>query len=197
MKKSLQDIIESSKLRLQKSFFQIIKDDNSLTKYSIKEYFGPMKSVTTMMKHGWNRHPYLKKYINDEYPVFNIFDFKSVDGITIEKKSEVDVITAELNQYLELFQLNKKLFESTKNLKEFLNQFGFSNYGKYKVFSELQNDFLIILGNNISNQVDKQKFNSFFVTLLNEVYINLELVNISSPRSFFENKFMYLFSLIK
>lgn len=196
MKKSLNDIIESSKQRLQKSFFRIIKIDDSPT-YTIKEYFGPMKSLTKMMKSGWNRHTYLKEFISEDYPIFNILDFKSTDGITIEKKNEIDLIKEELTEYIEYFKINQKLYDNVKGLKEFLYQFGLTNFGKYKVFSELQNDFLIVLSNTVPNLVDKQKFNSIFINYLNEIYLNLELVNIESSRLFFENKFKYLLSLIK
>ena len=87
MKKDISEIINNSKSKLQKTFFRIVSLNNN---YVIKEYYGPTKSVTTMMKEGWNRHAYLVNYINEAYPHFNIADFKSTDGIKIEKTSATD-----------------------------------------------------------------------------------------------------------
>lgn len=193
MNNNLTNVIELTKKKLSLTFFKIVKSSD---KYEIKEYTGPIKTIHEMMLNGWNIHAYLVKYIDEDYPIFNIFDFKSNDGLIIEKKSDVDFMTEELNEYIQFFKRNPKLFNSIKSMKEFLQQFGISNFGKYKNFSSLQNDFIMLL-NNVSNNTDKQKFNSFFLNLLNDIYMNLEVVNVFHPRLFFENKFIYLISLIK
>ena len=102
------NIIENSKNRISKTFFRIVRVDDS--SYVIKEYSGPVKSINTMMYNGWNRHSYLKQYINEDYPIFNINDFKSTDGFTIEKKSADDLLRLELMEFIEYYNLNQNLF---------------------------------------------------------------------------------------
>jgi hypothetical protein len=197
MKKTLQDMIQLSKKKLETTFFKIVKIDDKTNQFVIKEYFGPLKSTNTMMREGWNRHMYLSDYINEDYPVFKLSDFKTTNGFRIEKKTETDLLTIELDKYTKYFTTNPKLYESLKRLKEFLQQFGISNFLKYQTFSDVRNDFIVILSRNIQSQSDKQKFNSIFIDFLNDVYLNLELVNVFASRSFFESKFMFLLSLIK
>jgi hypothetical protein len=197
MKKTLQMVIKSSKGKIDSSFFKIVKTEDEKNPYIIQEYFGPLKSLTTMMKNGWNRHSYLKDFINEDYPVFKLSDFKSTNGFRIEKKTDIDLLKNELERYTEYFKVNNKLYESLKTLKDFLGQFGVANFIKYQTFSDVKNDFMALLNRNMINATDKQKYNAIFIDILNNVYYNLEIINISTPRVFFENKFMYLLSLIK
>jgi hypothetical protein len=197
MMRTIQETIQHSKKKLENTFFSIKKIDEENNKFIIKEYFGPLKSIKTMMANGWNKHSYLTDYINEDYPVFKLSDFKSINGFEIVKKSEIDILTVELDKYSKYFQVNQKLYEAVKKLKDFLCQFGISNFMKYQRFSDVKNDFLIILSKNLQSSSDKQRLNSIFIEILNDVYINLELVNVLSSRLFFENKFMFLLSLVK
>jgi hypothetical protein len=197
MKRTLQDMIQLTKKKIESTFFKIVKTGDKNNPFIIKEYFGPLKSVRTMMNEGWNRHSYLVDYIDEEYPVFKLSDFKTTNGFRIEKKTEIDLLTAELNKYTKYFKTNPKLYEALKKLNDFLQQFGITNYMKYQTFSDVKNDFLVILSKNVQFQSDKLRFNSIFIEFLNDVYLNLELVNVASARLFFENKFMFLLSLIK
>lgn len=194
MKKDISEIINNSKRKLQKTFFRIVSLNNN---YVIKEYYGPIKSVTTMMKEGWNRHAYLTNYINEAYPHFNIADFKSTDGIKIEKISDTDKLKNELNEFIEYYKMSPKLYENVRKLKVFLTQFNISNIGKYFSFNDLKNDLLAILNNYSSNAIDKQKYNLVFSDIINSIYMELETLNIENSHVFFDKKFKYFISLIK
>ena len=77
MKRTLQDMIQLTKKKIESTFFKIVKTGDKNNPFIIKEYFGPLKSVKTMMNEGWNRHSYLVDYIDEEYPVFKLSDFKT------------------------------------------------------------------------------------------------------------------------
>ena len=101
---SLNDIISKSKNRIANLFFRIVKKDET---YEIIQYLGPHKSLATMMSEGWNRHPYLQESIDSSYPIFDINDFKSEDGVRIVKKTPDDEMKNAFKEILEYYNMNK------------------------------------------------------------------------------------------
>lgn len=195
MSQTMLDIIENSKKRISKTFFRIVKIDDS--SYIIKEYSGPVKSIKTMMYNGWNRHSYLKQYINEDYPIFNINDFKSTNGFTIEKKSDDDLLCLELMEFIEYYNLNKNLFLKVKELKKFTLRFCDVSFSSFDSFSNYQETIITKLNQLNVSITDKVKYQSMLVSLVNDVYLELDKLNIEKSRLFFDNKFKYFFSLIK
>lgn len=195
MSQTLLNIIENSKKKIAKTFFRIIQIDDS--SYTIKEYSGPVKSVQTMMYNGWNRHTYLEKYITEDYPIFNINDFKSIDGYTIEKKSTEDLLRLELMEFIEYYNLNQNLFLKMKEFKKFAIQFCESPFSAFDSFSSYKDTINSnILKLNIPSG-DKIKYQSMLISIINDIYLELDKLNIEKSRLFFDNKFKYFFSLIK
>lgn len=194
MKHDLFEIIELSKKKLSKTFFRIVKSDDS---YVIKEYVGPTKSVQTMMFNGWNRHSYLIKYINEEYPIFKLSDFKSNDGIRIEKKTNEDVLKNELMEIIEYYNLNQKLFSNVKDFKRIVSNFVTVNFLSYDNFSSYYEAVLKYISLLNISSADKLKYQSSLISLVNDIYLELDKLNIEKSRLVFENKFKYFLSLIK
>jgi hypothetical protein len=195
MSQTMLNIIENSKNRISKTFFRIVRVDDS--SYVIKEYSGPVKSINTMMYNGWNRHSYLKQYINEDYPIFNINDFKSTDGFTIEKKSDDDLLRLELMEFIEYYNLNQNLFLKVKELKKFALRFCDVSFASFETFSNYQETIIAKLNQLNVPAIDKVKYQSMLVSLVNDVYLELDKLNIEKSRLFFDNKFKYFFSLIK
>jgi hypothetical protein len=194
MKHDLFEIMEVSKKRISKTFFRIVKSDNS---YVLREYVGPTKSIQTMMCEGWNRHTYLTKYINEDYPVFNLNDFKSNDGFTIEKKTNEDFLKGELLEIIEYYNLNQNLFNYVKEFKKIANNLSGNTFLKFERFSDYYDSILKQISIlNVPN-ADKVKYQSTLTSIINKIYLELDKLNIEKSRLVFENKFKYFLSLIK
>lgn len=194
MSEALINIIEASKKHLSKTFFRIVKVDDS---YIIKEYKGVIKSVQTMMYEGWNRHQYLANFINEDYPVFKLSDFKSTNGFTIEKKSENELLKAELMEFIEYFNLNQNLYLKMKELKQFIVNFLSISFTQYEKFSDLNKSIETSISSLTISSNEKIKFQFSYVSLVNDIYLELDKLNIEKSRLFFENKFKYFLSIIK
>lgn len=187
---NINEIIKRSKTKLLSSFYKIIKKDNE---YKIEEYIGPKQSLRLMINNGWFRLDQFINQINESYPIFNINDFKAIDEKTIVKKSQEDYIKEELLQYLKYLNLSNKLYESLKKLKDLLVALSINtlHYAKFKEVDDLLN---IKFNSNLN---DGTKYLTLYTAYLNEIYLELEKLNISAPRTFFNEKFNYFFSLIK
>lgn len=191
------DIIKKSKFEVLKKFFKIRKLDSG--KFVIDEYNGITKSKQIMESDGWYLHPYLVNYINEDYPIFNVLDFKSSDGKKIEKITNEDILTAELIKYYEYLKLSPSLVENIKNFSLFLTQFNFSKniIFSYNTFTDLKNNFYLKLNNYSLQQNEIEKYNLIFLNFVNEILLNLEKIKINNSHLFWENKFKYFFTLIE
>ena len=189
--KTLKNIIENSKKKVLESFFKIIKNDDNT--YSILEYVGPKKSLTQMMREGYRRFESLINEINESYPILNINDFKAINETTLIKKSENDLIKEELEKYLKYYELSPELFESVKKLKELLISRSI-NYSEYSSFTEVQNLFISSVN---SNSIEGNRYLTLFSTYIQNIYLQLERINISFPRELFDKNFNYFIALIR
>ena len=189
--KSLDEIILKSKKKIMESFFKIVKNDDD--SYSIIEYFGPKKSLAQMMKEGYKRFESLKNELNETYPIFDINDFKAIDENTLIKKTENDLIKEELVKYLKYYELSPSLYSSVKKLKELLISLSIK-YVDYNTFSELQNTFNSSIN---SRSIEGSKYLTLFSTCVENVYLQMEKINISSPRDLFDKNFNYFIALIR
>ena len=188
--KNLEEIIQNSKRRVSQSFFKIVKNGNE---YSIIKYFGPKKSLFQMMSDGWRQFDGLKNEINESYPVFDINDFKAVDERTIIKKSENDLLKEELTEFLKYFELSNNLYNAVKNLKNLLNSLSIK-YMEFEKFSDLQNAFTSSIK---SNSIEGSRYLTLFSTYVENIYLQLEKIKVSSPRDLFDKKFNYFLAFIK
>ena len=100
--------------RLKTIYFKIEPNGSD---WKIKQYVGPAKMPITMAREGWNRHLYLTKYITNDYPIFDLADFTTKNGIAIEKKSAEDLLKEELNKYIEMLSINSRSCLRYKRLK--------------------------------------------------------------------------------
>lgn len=189
--KNLDEIILNSKRKIMETFYKIEKNDDDT--FSIIEYFGPKKSLSQMMREGYKRFESLKNEINESYPIFDINDFKAVDLNTLIKKSENDLIKDELVKYLKYYDMSPALYEVVKKLKELLISRSIK-YVEYNTFSELQNVFNSSFN---SNSIEGSKYLTLFSTYVEQIYLYLEKINISSPRDLFDKNFNYFIALIR
>lgn len=188
---NLEEIILNSKRRIMETFFKVIKNEDD--SYSIIEYFGPKKSLAQMMKEGYRRFESLKNEINESYPIFDINDFKAIDENTLIRKSENDLIKEELVKYIKYYELSNSLYETVKKLKELMISLSIK-YVEFSSFSELQNFF----NSKINfNTIEGSKYLTLFSTYVENIYLQLEKINISSPRELFNKNFNYFIALIR
>lgn len=189
--KNLDEIILNSKRKIYETFFKITKNEDGT--FSITEYVGPKKSLTRMMREGWRRFESLKNEINESYPIFDINDFKALDENTLIRKTENDLIKEELVQYMKYYELSPALFEEVKKLKDLLASLSFKFF-EFSSFSELQNAFNSKIN---SNSVEGSRYLSLFSTCVGNIYLQMEKINISSPRELFDKNFNYFIALIR
>lgn len=188
----LKSVIAKSKKKIANQYFKI-KNANGI--YSIEQYFGLIMPTMKMAASGWYRHPYLEKYIDETYPIFNLDDFASTNGVEIIKKDQKEKAKDELLEYSNYFSMNNKLAISIKNLKLFLNALKI-DFRKFQSFSEMItaiNTFLNSLG---ISQLDKSNYILKFTILINDFFLQIESLKIENPRTFIDEKFKFLFLLI-
>lgn len=194
MSDTVSNAIKISKDKLSKTFFRIVKNGDS---YSIIEYSGLMKSSKTMMFNGWNRHEYLKKYITEDYPIFNVNDFVSFDGIVIEKKTKEELLKSEIIKFIEYYKLNQNLFIKMKEFKTFVLSFCNENFLVFNKFSNYKE----AIDNKICQlnipATEKIKYQSTLIYLINDIYLELDKLKIERSRLFFEDNFKFFLTLIK
>lgn len=187
-----EDIIAKSKKKLENQYFKIT---NSNGLFSIEQYFGLILPTSKMNQNNWYKHPYLANYINDEYPIFDIHDFESTNGVSITKKSDNTKIKDELLEYSNYFLMNPKLSVTIKSIKQFLTllKIDFKNFTDFSNLYEYTIKYINSL--TISN-LDKTNYLIIFFQNVNDFYLIIESLNIEQPRTFINNKFKYLFLLI-
>lgn len=188
--RTLDDIINNSKKQLSSIFYKIVKDGD---KFRIKKYAGPKKSFKTMTAEGWLSCKSLEAAINEDYPVFNLDDFKAVNENTLVKRSDQDLLQDELLLYIKYFKLSNDLYLATKNLKDLLTILNI-NSEEYDNFSEI---YELVLNSMDQKRAESVKCVSLFTIYVNKIYLGLEKLNISNPRTLFDEKFNYFFALIK
>lgn len=187
------DVIERSKKKIASSYFKITKKDDA---YQIKQYFGPKYSLSTMMTKGWNIHSYLSNFITDEYPVFNLEDFISDDGIKIRKKTSNEKIKETLKEYVEYYKLNENLAKTIKKLKTFILSIGV-NFNDFSSFDSLSKSIFIKINNLNISQIDKANLITEFNDLRIQTFEMLETVGIERCHLFFNDSFKMFFILVE
>lgn len=188
--KTLNEIVQNTKNILKSTFFKVVKDGDA---FIIKEYFGPAKTAQEMHYAGWHQFNSILNEINESYPLFNLKDFKAIDENTIVKKTEQDYLEDELKIYIKYLEYSDSLYKAIKILKDLLSALSI-NPMNYNKFSDLQNSLITLLNNN---RLDGSKYLMIFSNNINEVYLQLEKINVKSPRNLFNEKFKFFFALIK
>lgn len=178
---------------LNHTYFRIVKDDDS---WRIEQYDGPMKYPGTMMREGWNIHPYLSSFISNEYPIFKMSDFFSSDGISIEKKSDEELMKEELYEYIELFNMNRALATAIRQFKNFAVKI-YPDFIKCANFAEAISKMTSIVNNVSASQLDKANMLLNLTQLENEIFKELDKMHFEDARNFFDLKFKYFFMLIR
>ena len=107
--------------------------------------------------------------------------------------TENDLIKEELVQYMKYYELSPALFEEIKKLKELLISLSFKFF-EFSSFSELQNAFNSKIN---SNTIEGSRYLSLFSTCVGNIYLQMEKINISSPRELFDKNFNYFIALIR
>ncbi len=148
-----------------------------------------------MMREGWNRHPYLSKFISAEYPIFSINDFKSTDGLFITKKTEDDLMKDTFKEIYEYYNTNKALVNAFAKFKKFISKLNV-DFMKYSFFDELINAMRNDIMNMSLDQSSKATLQFELVNMMFDIHSELENTNIEKPTHFLSDKFKYFLMLI-
>jgi len=191
---SINDIITKSKNRIDNLYFRIVKKDDE-DEYDIIQYVGPHKSATTMMIEGWNKFLQLKSFINVDYPVFDINDFKSIDGLNIIKKDDDDITKDAFKEILEYCNMNRNLIDAFSSLKKFLQKIKV-DFFKYKSFDEVISFSKSYIESLSLSQIDKANLIFELTNLRIKIFEELEKMNVESPVRFLSEKFKYFLMVV-
>ena len=196
MNKSLEQIINSSKEKLNNCFYKILTNENG--EKEIVEYSGPLTSHISLLKKGWRRFP--AEFLNDityDNPYFNFNDYKFSNELNkIIKKTNEDILRKKLNEIQIILKSNNDVFTVLiSHIKSIFNLFDI-NFLKYSSFNKLIYDYKNVVNNSSFNINEKTDYLIAMQEYIQNIKDELNNVGIFNSDKFFEENFKYFLVLV-
>jgi hypothetical protein len=137
----------------------------------------------------------LKNFINESYPILDINDFKSEDGICIVKKSEDDEMKDELKEIVEYYNMNRCLYAEFIGFKKILDALSI-DFLKFQTFESLHDFVKSSIEKMSILQTDKANFMMKLAESEMSIIRELEKMNIDRPLYFLSKKFKHFLIVV-
>lgn len=182
------EAVEAVRKQLDKEYFKIYKTPDG--QYHLEQFFGLTLPKQKMYNDGWLSMRVFSKFIDKDYLAIDINDFCSRDGLTVEKKSDKEILLDKIEVYKAW--MSNDLAKAIREAKDLMSKLGL-NFLEYTDFNSLVKSVQKIV---MSSSLPKESKASAMVELslvVNKIFCALDALNYDKLRKTFTEDYKLFF----